>query len=246
MNKDISVEIERGEDSAAKYIQQIEQVNKQLNEFVYIVSHDLKAPLRGIKSLATFLEDEIGCNAKPEIKELLSLLQSRTDRMQTMIEAILNYSRLANNKGQKEEIDLNKLLSGIIDLLLVPSHITIEIPNVLPVLHAEKIKVHEVFQNLLTNAIKYNDKPKGIIKIEYSEFDDEYEFSICDNGIGIKEEFFQKIFGVFQTLQSKDKRESTGIGLTIVQKIIEQYEGKIWIESEIGKGSTFKFTWKKG
>jgi light-regulated signal transduction histidine kinase (bacteriophytochrome) len=228
-----------------KYVRQIEQVNKQLNEFVYIVSHDLKAPLRGIKSLATFLEEELGTDVKPEVKELLSLLQSRTDRMQTMIESILRYSRLANNKGEKENIDLNGLLIGIVELLSIPAHIRIKISKNLPVLHAEKIKVHEVFQNLITNAIKYNDKKEGLIEIGYVEHPEEYEFFVMDNGIGIREEFFTKIFGVFQTLQPKDKQDSTGIGLTIVQKIVEQYGGKIWLESEPGNGTTFRFTWKK-
>jgi light-regulated signal transduction histidine kinase (bacteriophytochrome) len=212
---------------------------------VYIVSHDLKAPLRGIKSLTTFLEEEIGTDAKPEVKELLSLLQSRTDRMQTMIEAILHYSRLANNQGTKESVDLNNLVPSVIDLLAIPEHFRIEQPATLPTITGEKIKIHEVFQNLLSNAIKYNDKEKGIIRIQCFERDNEFEFSISDNGVGIKPEFFEKIFGVFQTLQSKDKLESTGIGLTIVKKVIEQHGGKIWIESEFGKGTTFRFTWLK-
>jgi light-regulated signal transduction histidine kinase (bacteriophytochrome) len=228
-----------------KYVRQIEQVNKQLNEFVYIVSHDLKAPLRGIKSLATFLEEELGNDAKPEVKELLSLLQSRTDRMQIMIESILRYSRLANNKGEMENVDLSKLIPGIVDLLSAPSHIRIVVTDDLPILYAEKIKVHEVFQNLITNAIQYNNKQEGLIKIGYIEHPEEYEFFVSDNGIGIREEFFSKIFGVFQTLQPKDKQDSTGIGLTIVQKIVEQYGGRIWLESETGIGTTFRFTWKK-
>jgi light-regulated signal transduction histidine kinase (bacteriophytochrome) len=228
-----------------KYIQQIEQINKQLNEFVYIVSHDLKAPLRGIKSLTTFLEEELGKAASPEVKELLTLLQSRTDRLQAMTEAILHYSRLANNSGESELINLNKLVTAVIDMLPISDGIRIEQPNNLPVISGEKIKIHEVFQNLLSNAIKYSDKPEVIIKIQSIEKPTEYEFAISDNGPGIKPEFFEKIFRVFQTLQSKDKQESTGIGLTIVKKIVEQHGGKIWVESEVGNGSIFKFTWKK-
>jgi light-regulated signal transduction histidine kinase (bacteriophytochrome) len=227
------------------YIKQIEQINKQLNEFVYIVSHDLKAPLRGIKSLATFLEEEIGTEAKPEVKDMLILLQSRADKMQSMIDAILHYSRMSNNNGEEREVDLNKLIADIINLIAIPEHIRIEVSESLPIVYAEKIKIQEVFQNLITNAIKYNNKQLGFIKIGYEERSDEFEFSISDNGIGIKEEFFQKIFGIFQTLQGSDKGEATGIGLTIVQKIIEQNGGRIWVESEIGSGSTFKFVWKK-
>src|SRR4051812_24921717 len=166
-----------------KYIAEIEQINKQLNEFIYIVSHDLKAPLRGIKSLTSFLEEELGPDAKPEVKDLLALLQSRTDRMQAMIEAILHYSRLATNKGEKENVDLNKLVSSVIDLLAIPGNTTIEQSVQLPVIRGEKIKIHEVFQNLLSNAIKYNDKEKGVISIQYIDKETEYEFCISDNGI---------------------------------------------------------------
>src|SRR5436190_7027529 len=109
-----------GDNAITKYIAEIEQINKQLNEFVYIVSHDLKAPLRGIKSLTSFLEEELGDTAKPEVKELLTLLQSRTDRLQVMIEAILHYSRLASNRGEIEDVDLNKLITNVIDLLPIP------------------------------------------------------------------------------------------------------------------------------
>ena len=227
------------------YAEKMQQINKQLDEFVYIVSHDLKAPLRGLASVTSFLEDELGTELKPEVKDLLEMMKSRTVRMQNLIDGILHYSRMANNKTEKESIKLSEVISNIIDLLVIPNHVRIEFPDNLPKLFDERIKLHEVFQNLISNAIKYNNKESASVKVAFEDKGNQYLFSIADNGMGIKSEHFEKIFGVFQTLQSKDKQESTGIGLTIVKKIVEGQGGKVWIESEFGKGSTFFFTWNK-
>jgi light-regulated signal transduction histidine kinase (bacteriophytochrome) len=228
-----------------EYVAKIEQINKQLDEFVYIVSHDLKAPLRGLASLTTFLEDELGKEINPGAKEMLELMKSRTSRMQMLIDGILHYSRIANKKTEEEEVEVLPLINNIIDLLAVPSNFRFEIQDKLPSLIGEKIKLHEVFQNLITNAIKYNDKESGCIKINCLESPESFQFSVEDNGMGIEPHYFEKIFGVFQTLQSKDKTDSTGIGLTIVKKIIEQRGGKIWVESELKKGTKFIVTWIK-
>jgi two-component system sensor histidine kinase/response regulator len=235
----------RSNQELKKSVEKTEQINKQLDEFVYIVSHDLKAPLRGLSSVTTFLEDELGTDLKPEVRDLLDMVKSRTVRMQNLIDGILHYSRMANNKTEKETVKLSDVIANIIDLLSVPNHVRIEYPNELPVLFDEKIKLHEVFQNLISNAIKYNNKEKAEVKISCMDKGNHFEFGISDNGIGIQEEHFEKIFGVFQTLQSKDKQESTGIGLTIVKKIVEQQSGKVWVESQIGKGTTFWFIWNK-
>ncbi len=228
-----------------RYAAKVEQINKQLDEFVYIVSHDLKAPLRGLSSLASFMEDELGADPKPQVIEILNIMKSRTLRMQNLIDGILQYSRMGNTKTEKEKVNVSELIHNIIDLICPPPHIRIEFPDNLPVLHTEKIKLYEVFQNLISNGIKYNDKETGVVKIGFEERGDHYLFSVIDNGIGIKPEHWEKIFGIFQTLQPKDKIESTGIGLTIVKKIIEQQDGSITVDSEFEKGSTFKFTWLK-
>jgi two-component system, sensor histidine kinase and response regulator len=227
------------------YVEKTQQINRQLDEFVYIVSHDLKAPLRGLSSVTSFLEDELGTDLKPEVRDLLEMVKSRTSRMQSLIDGILHYSRMANNRTEKETVKLMDVITNIIDLLSVPGHVRIQYPDNLPVLFDEKIKLHEVFQNLISNAIKYNDKEHAEVKISYTDKGQHFEFSIEDNGIGIKPEHYEKIFGVFQTLKSKDKQESTGIGLTIVKKIIEQQGGKVWVESEYGKRTKFIFTWNK-
>jgi len=228
-----------------KYASKVEGINKQLDEFVYIVSHDLKAPLRGLASLTTFMEDELGAEAKQEVLDILNMMKSRTNRMQNLIDGILHYSRMANSKTEKEFVNVKELLNNILDLLCPPPNVRFEFPDNLPIVNAEKIKLHEVFQNLIRNEIKYNNKEKAEVKISFEEHTTFYEFSVADNGIGIKPEHQNKIFGIFQTLQPKDKIESTGIGLTIVKKIIEEQEGIVSVNSAYDKGSTFKFTWKK-
>lgn len=221
------------------------RINKQLDEFVYIVSHDLKAPLRGIASLSSFLEDELGTGINDESKELLGLIKSRTTRMQSLIDGILKYSRLSNSKADVEEVDVKELLHAIIDLIAPPDHFKFEIPDTLPILQTEKVKLHEVFQNLISNGIKYNNNEKGCIKIHYRNEDGTHHFGVEDNGVGIKPEHQDKIWGIFQTLQPKDKAESTGVGLTIVKKLVEQQGGEVTIQSTFGSGSTFWFVWGK-
>jgi two-component system sensor histidine kinase/response regulator len=219
--------------------------NKQLDEFVYIVSHDLKAPLRGLTSLCTFLEEELGKQIKPEVVDLVNMIKSRTGRMQSLIDGILQYSRMANTIGEKEWVSTNELINNIIDLLNPSKNIKFDVQDNLPLIFTERIKLHEVFQNLLSNSIKYNNKNEGVISIRCHLYPHFYEFIVQDNGCGIKREHYEKIFGIFQTLLPKDKSESTGIGLTIVKKIIEMQQGEISVESEFGVGSTFKFTWMK-
>ncbi|MEO8210058.1 MAG: ATP-binding protein [bacterium] len=219
--------------------------NKQLDEFVYIVSHDLKAPLRGLSSLCTFLEEELGKNNKQEVIDLITMIKSRTSRMQSLIDGILHYSRMANSNGDKEPVEVNELINNIIDLLSPPSNIKFDVQDKLPLILTERVKLHEVFQNLISNSIKYNNKEQCVITIRCHVYPHHYEFLVQDNGCGIKKEHHEKIFGIFQTLIPKDKSESTGIGLSIVKKIIERQQGEISVDSEIGVGSTFKFTWMK-
>jgi signal transduction histidine kinase len=221
------------------------KANQQLEEYVYIVSHDLKAPLRGLSSLAEFIHEELGDTTAPVVREMLGLMQSRTERMQQMIDGILHYSRMSSNCGEKEPVDCKVLINNIIDLLSPEKEMRFEFPDVLPVIECEKIKLQEVFQNLVLNSIKHNDNQQVNIKLTCQDIGNSYLFSITDNGKGIKSEHQEKIFGFFQTLIPKDKSEGTGLGLTIVKKIVEQQGGEVRVKSELGKGSTFSFTWTK-
>lgn len=220
----------------------LQQVNQELNDFAYIVSHDLKAPLRAIGSLATWLEADYSDKLDEEGKETLSLLVQRTQRMHNMIEGILNYSRYGRKSEKLERINTQEMVTKIVDLLAPPKHIRIEIKNILPDVNYEEIKLQQVFQNLMSNAIKFMDKEQGYITVESYEEGKHVYFKITDNGPGIEKAYFDKIFQIFQTLQARDQFESTGIGLSIVKKIVENYGGKITVESTINVGTTFTFS----
>ena len=218
---------------------------KDLEDFAYIVSHDLKAPLRGINELSEWILEDYSNVLDKEGKENLNILRERTSKMNDMIQGILEYSRIGRIEEKAEKIDLNELAQDTIDLLAPPDNIKILIENELPEYTADRTRLTQLFENLLSNSIKYIDKPEGIIKIGCTEEENEWKFRISDNGPGIEEKYFEKIFKLFHTLEIDPEGRSTGIGLTIVKKIIALYGGKIWVESEIGKGTTFYFTLSK-
>lgn len=230
------------EQRQSQLLNQLENVNEELRSFGYIVSHDLKAPLRGVKVLVDWICSDYKDKLDEEGKQNMDLLVSRIDRMHNLIDGILKYSRVGRSKEDKSQVNLNELLIEIIDIIAPPDNIEITIEDELPVMACERTRITQVFQNLLSNAVKYMDKPQGSIKIGCIEERDFWKFSVKDNGPGIKEKYYDKIFQMFQTLSSRDKFESTGIGLTVVKKIIDLYGGKIWIESQEGQGSTFIFT----
>lgn len=165
--------------------------------------------------------------------------------MSNLIGSILRYSEIGRVIEKMEQVNLNTLVTEITDQIAPLKNIEITIENDLPTLICEKTRLTQVFQNLLSNAVKYIDKPLGQVRIGCVEQDDFWKFSIADNGPGIEEQHFERIFKIFQTLSPRDQLESTGIGLTIVKKIVELYGGKIWLESKVGEGSTFLFTLPK-
>jgi len=225
--------------------QEVKNINQELKDFAYIVSHDLKAPLRGIKTLAKWISTDYADKLDDNGKEQMNLLASRVDRMHNLIDGILQYSRVGRVEEEKVVVNLNELAAEAIDMVAPPENITITIENELPTVECEQTRIMQVFQNLLSNAVKYMDKPKGQIKVNCVEEDGFWKFSIADNGPGIEEKNFERIFKIFQTLTPRDEFESTGIGLTITKKIVELYNGKIWVESKPGHGSTFFFTLPK-
>jgi len=236
------IERKRIEARQAELLEEIKSINQELDSFAYVVSHDLKAPLRGISTLAEWIANDYAEKLDDNGKEQLKLLGSRVDRMKTLIDGILQYSRIGRVKEDKVKIDLNMLVRSVVELIAPPKNITITIDDHLPTIECEQTRMTQVFQNLLSNAIKYMDKPNGLIKITCDDEKGFWKFGVADNGPGIEEKHFERIFQLFQTLQPKEGTESTGIGLTLVKKIVEMYGGKVWVESEIGKGSTFFFT----
>jgi len=226
-------------------IQQLGRSNKELQDFAYVVSHDLKAPLRGIKTLASWISADYADKLDQNGKEQMNLLLSRVDRMHNLIDGVLQYSRVGRVQEKKVQVNLNELVAEVIDMVAPPQNIAITVENELPVIECERTRILQVFQNLLSNAVKFMDKPEGQVKIGCVEENGYWRFSVADNGPGIEEKYFEKIFQMFQTLAPRDDVESTGVGLTVAKKIVELYGGEIWVESKVGQGSTFLFTLPK-
>jgi len=220
----------------------LEAVNRELKDFAYVVSHDLKAPLRAISQLSTWLYQDHGDRLDAEGKEQLLLLNGRSQRMHALIDGILQYSRVGRIREKHEQVPLDFLVKEVIDILSIPENIRVVIPEELPTVVCERTRIQQVFQNLLSNAIKFLDKPEGIISIEWSDTNTHWQFSVSDNGPGIAKKYHKKIFQIFQTLIPRDEYESTGVGLTIVKKVVELHGGEVRLKSELGKGATFIFT----
>lgn len=226
-------------------VQELGRTNKELQEFAYITAHDLKTPLRGIGTLTDWISTDYADKFDDQGKEHVRLLSTKAKQMSALIDDILQYSKVGQNIQKKQEVDLNIFLSGVIEEIAPPENIELIVENDLPTLICDKTHIMQIFQNLINNAVKYMDKPKGKIKIGCVEQDDFWKFYVSDNGPGIEDKYFKKIFNIFQTLSPRDGDKSTGIGLSIVKKLVELNKGRVWIESAIGKGSTFVFTYPK-
>ncbi|MHA6249126.1 sensor histidine kinase [Pontibacter sp. CAU 1760] len=224
---------------------ELDRKNTELDQFAYVVSHDLKAPLRGIEIASRWVEEDMGTQLPPKVQEYLMMMRIRVHRMENLINGILALARIGRTNQIAEEVDVNILLSEIMDMLAPPAKFRIEVQDNLPILHTVRIQLQQVFSNLISNAIKYHDKPVGLIKVAYEETEDFHLFSVSDNGPGIDREYHERIFVIFQTLQERDAVESTGVGLTIVKKIVEWNGGTVWLHSLPGQGATFTFTWPK-
>lgn len=226
-------------------LEKVERANKELHDFAYIISHDLKAPLRAIGTITSWLVQDYKDKLDDAGKEQLSILSQRTQRMHEMIEGILHYSRAGRAMGEPVLVDTGKVVRQVIESLIPPENMRITICDPLPSVFIDPMKISQVFQNLISNAIKHMNKAEGLIEVGSRDAGELYEFFVKDNGPGIEERHFERIFQIFQTLKPRDEFESTGIGLTIVKKIIEQSGGRIWVESKVGKGSSFRFTLPK-
>ena len=237
-----AIERKRAESQQLQILAELAAANQELKDFAYVVSHDLKAPLRGILSVAEWLERDYGPLLNEDGKEMLQLLSGRARRMSDLIDGVLQYSRVSRSQETKARIELTDLVADVIDSMHPPPSFSIEVETELPALLAEKTRIYQLFQNLIGNAIKYMGRAEGTVWIGFIDNPDGGYFYVRDTGIGINVRHFNKIFQLFQTLTPRDQTESTGVGLAIVKKIVERYGGKIWITSEVGNGSTFSFT----
>jgi signal transduction histidine kinase len=225
-------------------INQLKRKNEELDQFAHIVSHDMKAPLRGIDNVVSWIEEDHEKELTPKVSEYMQLIKGRVVRGENLIQGLLAYARTGKEEHNKEEINTRQLVEEILENY-TKSQMKICVSEDLPVIYSERIPLFQVFSNLIGNAIKYNDKEHGEVKVYHKEFPGHYRFFIEDNGPGISRNHYEKIFIIFQTLQERDSFESTGVGLAIVKKILDARNEKIDIESEVGKGTIFSFTWKK-
>ncbi|PTX60561.1 phospho-acceptor domain-containing protein [Kordia periserrulae] len=226
-----------------KLLANLERQNQELNNYTHLVSHDLKSPLQSIDALTTWLKEDYNDLLDDNGKQTIKLIQNNVEKMDRLVKGILKYSTIGTIGHQFYDVDLQQTVQKIIDFMDIPAHFTISIPQKLPIVKGDNFRMEELFRNLLRNAINFNDKPKGEITIGYTDNNDFWQFYVQDNGKGIEEKYFEKIFVAFQKLENNYK--SSGIGLSIVKKIVELYEGTIWIQSTPNEGTTFYFTLKK-
>jgi len=224
-------------------LKELEQKNKDLNEYAHIVSHDLKSPLRSIDALVSWIKMDNADMFDDVTLQNFNLISKTLETMEKIISDVLEYSSAGANTSKQESVNLNKTLNNLKKVLFIPENISLNVLTKLPIIVGDDIKFQQLFQNLIGNAIKFSDKEKGIVEIDCVEKSTYYQFSIKDNGMGIEKKYHDKIFKAFHSLNKSE--DSSGIGLSIVRKIIDLYKGKIWLESEPNVGTTFYFTLKK-
>jgi len=221
-------------------LQSLSLQNEELNEYAHVVSHDLKAPLINIHTITGwFIDDHKDSLSETDLKPLHQVLFN-VEKMDFLIKGILDYSTIDKLEAKDKQVNFNTLVEEVLQTLYVPDHISIIVQDNLPSILGNQWRFKQVFQNLIQNAINCSDKDKAFIEIGYKEKDSHYEFFVKDNGVGIKPEYFERIFKVFTKLESTSS--SSGIGLSITQKIVNYYNGNIWLESQEGSGTTFYFT----
>jgi signal transduction histidine kinase len=234
--------------------EELAQSNKELDDFAYIASHDLKEPLRGIHNFSNFLLEDYGDKLDEEGRSKLMTLTRLTRRMETLIDSLLHFSRLGRVDLAIDRVDLNGIVAEVLDSLaisLAQENVEVRIPRPLPAVRADRARVGEIFHNLIVNAMRYNDKPRKWIEIGVSENGGQPGatpvFYVRDNGIGIPEKHHDAVFRIFKRLHGRDQYGGgTGAGLTIARKIVERHHGRIWLESSAGEGTTFYFTLEEG
>ncbi|MDX2505285.1 MAG: CHASE domain-containing protein [Gammaproteobacteria bacterium] len=220
-----------------------ERKAQYLEQFAYVTSHDLKAPLRAVSNLAQWIEEDLTDKLDDASREQIALLRDRVRRMHDLIEGLLEYSRVGKTGDSENNVDTRELVEEIIDSLSPPGGFTIKIKGEMPTLYVDRLQLGQVFSNLISNSLKHHGGDGGKIRVRSKNYGDVYQFTVCDDGQGIAPEYHDKVFMMFQVLKSSDFESSTGIGLALVKKIVEEHGGTIRLESAAGKGACFHFTW---
>ena len=243
--KDITEQMEAKAD-LERNIEELERSNADLEQFAYVASHDLKAPLRAIDSLAGMIEEEAGSLMPAESRRHLSLLRGRSNRLKRLLDSLLAYARSGRTDADLTEVDSMALVQDILDLLDPPKGLKTEIVGQLPTFTTNRMPLQQVLYNLIGNAIKHHDRGEGYVRVSCRDLGGEFEFAVSDDGPGISEEYHEKVFQMFQTLKRRDEAEGSGMGLALVDRLTRAHGGSASVNSSAGKrGSTFRFTWKK-
>jgi len=228
-----------------RLIRELEKTNAELDQFAYAASHDLRAPLRGVTNLASWIEEDLGASTPTNVRAHLGMLKGRARRMDKLINGLLELARVGRTRQKAGRVDVTELLHETIDLLSAPEASRILIIGAMPMMVAERFAMQQVFLNLIGNAIQHAGRKDVVVRITAAERPDEVEFAIADNGVGIAAEHHERVWQIFQTLDARDVVESTGIGLTIVKKQVEANGGRAWIDATTTTGATLRFTWPK-
>lgn len=239
-------QIEDKAEELSRLTRDLEQSNRELDQFAYVASHDLKAPLRGIANLITWIEEDIGDRITGESREHMQLLKGRVTRMEGLIEGVLAYSRAGRVREGIETVDVGALIAETVELLAPPATMTISIAPGMPTIQSERTPLQQVFINLVGNAIKYSGRDDAHIDIRVQPDGEHcHRYTVADDGVGIAPQYHEKVWEIFQVLAPRDKVEGTGIGLSVVRKLVETRGGRAWLESHPGLGTTFHFTWPR-
>ena len=239
------IDIER--DKVAIAYKRVEAINSELQEFAYAASHDLKAPLRVIDNASKWLEEDLQEHLNDETRENMKLMRGRIGRMEKLLDDLLEYSRIGRVRDERfsEIIAGSALMENVLTLLSPKQQFTVKVSPSFADIHVARMPLQQILMNLVGNAIKHHDKPKGHIEVTATDEGTFYRFAVKDDGPGIAPEFHEQIFRMFQTLKPRDQVEGSGMGLAMVRKNIEIFGGKVHLQSTVGQGSTFSFTWPK-
>ncbi|PYR57392.1 MAG: hypothetical protein DMF85_13855 [Acidobacteria bacterium] len=241
--KEIDARLRERAEELTRLATALERSNKELDAFAYAASHDLRAPLRGIANLAQWIEEDMHGSLTEGTREMLALMRSRMHRMEALIDGILEYSRAGRVHHRPDKVSVGRLVRDVVDLL-APESATVWVQSGLPDVLTERLPLQQVFHNLIGNALKHGGE--GVqVDVRARDADAFWEFRVEDDGPGIAPEFHDRVWGIFQTLEPRDKVEGAGIGLSLVKKLVESQGGRVWIESMAGAGATFAFLWRK-
>lgn len=238
-------DIKEAEEALLASHRELEHSNRDLEQFAYVASHDLKAPLRAIEVLVGWLSDDLAEFTAGDVHENIGLLKQRTKRLNRLLDDLLAYSRAGKQVGELTTVNCNDLVEDICILLDVPENFRVQSSIDLGGLTIYAAPLEQVLRNLISNAIKHHPGPGGHISVTAELKNDHYLFSVIDDGTGIPEEYSKRVFEMFQTLKPRDELEGSGMGLAIVSRIVECQGGRIWFEpAPGGTGTAFKFEWK--